>query len=72
MHFVGPVLRILFRPAVSPHCGLLQLWKQELLSQHADETALTHLSGGSNSKEIGSSLYSGEKKNEYLNGLTIA
>lgn len=73
MHFAGPVLHILFHPAVPTRCGLLQLWKQELLSQHADEThtAFTHLWGDGHSKEVASSLYPGEK-NEYLNCLTIA
>lgn len=63
MHFVGPVLHILFCLAVPTHCGLLQLWKQELLSQHTDETqtAFTHLWGDGHSKEISSHLHSGEK-----------
>lgn len=68
MHFAGPMLHILFHPAVPTSCGLLQLWKQELLSQHADEThtAFTHLWGGGHSKEVGSSLYFGEKMSTVL------
>lgn len=61
MNFVGPVLHILFRPAVSPHCGLLQLWKQELLSQHADETALAHLREAATARRL-AAAYILEKK----------
>lgn len=72
--YMGPVLHILSCPAVPTRCGLPQLWKQELLSQHADEThtAFTLLWGDCHSKEVGSNLYPGEKKKEYLNCLTIA
>jgi len=71
--FAGPVLHTLFCPAVPAHCGLLQLWKQELLSQHADEThmAFTHLWGDGQSKEAGSNLHPGEK-NQCLNCLRVA
>lgn len=62
--YVGPVLHIPYCPAVPTRCGLPQLWKQELLSQQADEThtAFTLLWGDCHSKEVGSNLYSGEKK----------
>lgn len=70
MRFVGPVLHRLFRLAVPAHCGLLQLWKQEPLGQHTDETraAFTHLRGDGHSKETSSNLHPGEQ-NEYLNCL---
>lgn len=64
MHFVSPVLNIRFRPAVPTHCGWLQLWKQELLSQHTDETLtlFSHISGETAAARRLAATYILEKK----------